>query len=234
VDPLTIKRHASRLDLPFPRPVRRAGQLNDKQQLHGSKARVIESEMLERYRTQWIHAITEYQGMGVMFLRKKFPSIYAWLYRNDPIWLKAHLPTPKPTSKMKASTVDWQKRDKELSEMVAFSANRLRNYEGGPIQITVSSIGRDVGHLSLLQQHRDKLPMTAQLLDSVAETREAFAVRRLKWASEQYRKEGIIPKRYELIRRAGVWRIASKHDIRFFIQEMIQVLQSTHKLVEVF
>src|SRR5205807_1249843 len=126
--------------------------------------RVPEQGMSEEYRTMWINALQEYQGMGVKFIRGKCPKLYEWLYRHDTTWLKAHLPT-RLRVQHQVSPVDWQQRDQQLAQLVEISAHRLRHQAGKPMQITLAAIGRDIGQLALLQQHLPKLPAVAQLLD---------------------------------------------------------------------
>ena len=151
VDPLTVKRHASRLGLLFPRPVVRTCYLNAAQMLRSPKVKVIETETLEEYREKWMSAMEEYQNMGVAFLRSQFPNVYTWLYRHDLFWLKTHLPFNQQKSRNQSSRVDWQKRDRDLAELVEMSARRLKEHVGRPVQITISALGKDIGQLALIQ-----------------------------------------------------------------------------------
>jgi Tn7-like transposition protein D/TniQ len=225
VDPLTIKRHASRLDLPFPRPVSRTCQLNDTQKLCSPLRRLPEQSMTEEYRTMWINALQEYQGMGVKFIRGKYPKLYEWLYRHDTAWLKAHLPTRLRVQRQ-VSPVDWQQRDQQLAQLVEISAQRLRHQAGKPMRITLAAIGRDIGQLALLQQHLPKLPAVAQLLDSLVETREAFAIRRIQWVRQQYEEELRIPRRWEFIKRASIDRLATLPQIEEALDSALRKLRS--------
>ncbi|HYT41338.1 MAG TPA: TnsD family Tn7-like transposition protein, partial [Methylomirabilota bacterium] len=118
--------------------------------------------------------------------------------------------------------VDWQKRDKELSEMVEVSANRLRHQEGKPTQITLAAIGRDIDQLALLQQHLPKLPVTGRLLKDLTETREAFAVRRIQWIAKQYDGEQIRPRKWELIKKAGVERMLMVPQVKEALEAALQ------------
>ncbi len=209
VDPLTIKRHASQLGLPFPRPVARACYLDPARMLHPAKVQTIEEDTLEEHRKKWMSAVEEYQNMGVKFLRGQFPNVYTWLYRHDFAWLKTHLPPSKQRSRSKLYRIDWQKRDQDLVELVEISARRLKEQAQRPVRITISAIGKDIGQLALLQQHLSKLPLTAQLLEDRVETLEAFAIRRIQWIAKKYDEEHRNPKRWELIKQAGVERIAT-------------------------
>jgi hypothetical protein len=63
--------------------------------------------------------------------------------------------------------------------------------------------------MALLQQHLDKLPLTAVALDEVVETREEFAVRRVRYIGETFPQEYIYATRWRLIRQAGVARLVA-------------------------
>jgi Tn7-like transposition protein D/TniQ len=225
VDPLTIKRQAARIGLSFPRPVRKSSPLDETQQLRPRRKRALEKEMLENQRAVWIAIMQKYPDIGVKILRLKVPGLYRWLYRNDHAWLKEHRPSLMKRNKQRNSHVDWSARDQQLAELVEASAERLRDAPRRPIRISLSAIGRDIGQLSLLQQHLNKLPMTAQRLETLIETREAFAIRRLQWTAEQFFQMHICPKRYELIRSAGIERIASEDLVKLALDEAMKSFQ---------
>lgn len=224
VDPLTVKRHASRLHLPFPRPASRTCQIDEKQKLRSPVTGTPEPITVEAYRASWLDAMQMYQADGIKLLRSRVPNTYNWLYRNDTAWLKAHLPLTKMDRKCREIRVDWQKRDEQLAEMVVTSANRLRHQAGKPTQITLSAIGRDIGQLALLQQHLLKLPVTGRLLEDLIETREAFAIRRIHWIAKQYESEQLRPRRWEFIKKAGVERIAMIPQVKEALDVTLQKL----------
>lgn len=224
VDPLTIKRHASRLGLPFPRPVARTCCLDAVRMLRSPIEQVIETDTLEECRRKWMNALVEYQNMGVKFLRSKFPNIYRWLYRHDLAWLKTHLPPKKQKSRSYSSRIDWQERDKYLAEQVELSARRLKERVGRPVQTTISAIGKDIGQLALIQQHISRLPKTSRLLEDVVETREEFAIRRIQWTTKKYQEEQCAPSRWQFIKDSGIERLASLPQIKEAIST------SLHKL----
>ncbi len=224
VDPLTVKRHASRLDLPFPRPTSRTCQINEAQKLRSPLARTTDPISLEVHRARWLEAIQAYPDKGVKVLRSNVPNTYTWLYRNDTVWLKTHLPSSIAATKCRESYIDWRKRDEQLAEKVEVSAKCLRNQEGRPIQVTISAIGRDIDQLSLLQQHLDKLPMAGQRLEALVETREAFAIRRIQWVTKRYEDKQLSPRRWEFIKYAGVGRVAAVPQVKEAVDAALQQL----------
>jgi hypothetical protein len=72
------------------------------------------------------------------------------------------------------------------------------------VKLTKTAIASDLGQLRLIEQQKDKLPRTTHALKDLAETREEFAIRRIQWASKCFREENVYPKRWQLLRQAGI------------------------------
>ncbi|MHC5831475.1 MAG: hypothetical protein ACYT04_89795, partial [Nostoc sp.] len=51
---------------------------------------------------------------------------------------------------------------------------------------------------------RNKLPSTLKVMSVNIENYKDFAIRRLKWATESFQLLMVCPKRYQLLRRAGL------------------------------
>lgn len=208
VDPLTVKRYATQLGLTFPRPVRTSLPLKEAKQLRPSRNKILEPNIVEIHRAIWQDTIQEYPNAGINKLREKIPDVFIWLYRNDKAWLKEHSPI-KCIAKNSPSYIDWTLRDKQLAQAVKETAIYLKTLPGRPVCVSFASIGRTIGQLALLQQHIDKLPLTAEALAESVETRENFAVRRVIWAAEKYREERLHPTKWQLIKYAGVERLVT-------------------------
>lgn len=224
VDPLTIKRQAARIGLPFPRPVGRCLRPRVFQKTPSIQGQAPENATLEMKRTLWLTIMQAYPEAGVKMLRSKEPGLYTWLYRNDKMWLQAHTPLRKK-SEQKFRRVDWEKRDQQLAEEAKAVMFRLKYLPGRPVRITVSAIGREIGQLALLQQHLDKLPRTADILRDLIETREAFAIRKVWWAMRTFSQKHICPERWLLIRKAGIARLAMHPLVKNAIDTALQSLQ---------
>jgi hypothetical protein len=73
-----------------------------------------------------------------------------------------------------------------------------------PVRLTVTSLARETGNLALIQKYLHKLPLAARVLTALVESREQFGERRVRWAATCYSRENVHPKRWQLIRRAGL------------------------------
>lgn len=74
----------------------------------------IRKKTLLSARESWFIDLAEFGHLGTKWIRLHNPAIYAWLYRNDRAWLQANLP-PLPPRVESKSTLDWVRRDLELS-----------------------------------------------------------------------------------------------------------------------
>jgi hypothetical protein len=142
---------------------------------------------------------------GRRVLQKSLPGIYAWLAKNDREWLKAHTPI-SPSRVPPGPQIDWESKDREIVETVKVSAHRLKHTDGYPARLTLTAIGRDIGHQRTLYHHLDKLPLTKLALSEVIETPEDFAIRRILWSACRYQEENILPTRKQLANRVHVFR----------------------------
>jgi len=232
VDPLTIKRHATRLGLSFPRPRGKRSRLEENQQLRPHAFQSPEATVLQEYRTIWLTVLQSNPGIGVTELRSKVPGVYAWLYRNDRIWLREHTPTSKEKITMRRQRINWEERDTRLAEEVLMAASRLKNLPGRPVHITQAALGKEIGQVALLQQHLDKLPRTAEALKEHIESRETYALRRISWTAIDCIQKNIRPERWLLIREAGVARIAESTQVKDAIDAALQSFEQGRKLTK--
>lgn len=226
VDPLTVKRSAVRLGLAF---TRRHEETLIQLKLVDPSHTPTKIPMVDpsSKREAWLAAMQAHPGCGTRALRMLLPRLYAWLYRHDRFWLQANLPIC--TRRRCQLRVNWKHRDEQLAERVRYAAAALQEEATHPIQITVAAIGRHIRQLAVLQQHLNKLPMTAAVLAGVLETRENFALRRIQWATVTYLQERYCPQRWEFIRRAGLERVSTWPAVEEAIHIALQRL--THHLI---
>lgn len=211
----TVKYHATRLGLEFPRTgpgpkvmrenANTVARLERKRLQEAAKSEGFE-EVREAKRKEWLAAMTDYPDATRSRLQREIaPKTYHWLLHNDNEWLKINMPPPY----RRADTprrVDWQARDSQLAEDVRLAADRIKAMEGRPTQITVNAIARNLDKKELLQKKKqlDKLPLTKKALDDVVETRIQFAIRRVGWAAGCFGEEKKAPAKSELALRACV------------------------------
>ncbi|MFY3790683.1 TnsD family Tn7-like transposition protein [Ureibacillus sp. MALMAid1270] len=147
-------------------------------------------------------------------MRNLVPDVYAFLYRNDRDWLNDNSPA-KQRIQTPNKRIDWEKRDCELLKHVK---NLIRIWDKGcekPTQITVTSIGKKLNELSLLQKKAEKLPMTMNYIKKVSEDTVAFQKRRVEFCIKKLKEEGEPIVEWQVYRKAGLRSTVSNEIKRF-------------------
>lgn len=100
-------------------------------------------------------------------------------------------------------------------------AERIRQASGRAVRVTVETICRELGR-SQYAQRRDRLPLTMGQIEAVAETWQAFAVRRINQATRFYRENRICPSRRSFICKAGIrLTMARYQNVREALEEAL-------------
>ncbi|MEG6512524.1 TnsD family transposase [Desulforamulus ruminis] len=193
VDPMTIKRQLNKLVFND-----RIPPLND----CGIEKRHLSK--VEDYRSRWLMIVEKYSGKSKTELRKIGKAQFAWLYRHDRSWLDENSPKPKKRQKHGDFRVNWLQRDQEILNKVIDAVNEIKSREGKLTRVTISSIGKAIGDLCVLQKHLDKLPCTKMLLQKLVETEEDFQIRRVSKAAERLRAQDEPVKLWKIIRESGL------------------------------
>jgi hypothetical protein len=224
VDPLTVRRHAVRLKLPFLHSSRKSKSLKRAAQLKGSTTSAAREKKRHTCRSKWLSLMRRNPKIAFKALRQKLSREYAWLLQNDAEWLEGHKPRLKRRN-LSTTSVDWKKRDAEYTIAVKTAASRIMNFPAHPAQVTKTAVGRAVGAITLLQQRLHKMPLTAQVLTSVVETREQYAVRRVWWTADLYCQEDASPREWQLIMRANVYSLRDNSAVRCAIEDAMRMLE---------
>lgn len=176
-----------------------------------------ENERIKR-RSNWLNLMESNPEMTKTDLRKIQPKDFTWLYKYDQQWLEENSPTLRRGQKYADKRVDWGKRDEELSKKVKLIIDEELSGKMKPIRICVSSIGKKVGRLALLQKHIEKLPLTMTVIETYAESIDDIQVRRVKWVANQLRAKRESLEDWKIIREAGLRKSHSQR-----VAEQIEV-----------
>lgn len=168
----------------------------------------LDEKVRDQYRTEWLRLIVEYPDLSVTRIRKLAPNVYTKLYRFDRAWLlqnKTKFILERPC----LHRVNWSVRDQEVLVKIIRTKETIALKQETPMRLTISSIGKWSGTLSLLQKHLDKLPKTAEYLNGILETVEQFQIRRIQNVAKQIHQsnEEVLP--WKIMRSAGIRSTAS-------------------------
>jgi len=225
VDPLTVRRHAARLKLSLSRSDKRLKPLPRATLLEGKAVSAAWENKRHRCRSKWLSAMKQRREITLKVLRGKLPREYAWLQQHDSEWLKRHKPRPQRRA-LSTTSVDWKRRDADYAAAVRAAASRLKTASGRPVQVTRTAIGRALGAITLLRQKLDKMPLTAQVLSSVVETREQYAVRRVRWTADLFYQEDVLPREWQLMLRANVYSLREVSAVECVVEDALNMLKS--------
>lgn len=188
------------------------------------------AKRLEASRKDWLNLIKTNPEASLTTLQSVFPfrRLYRRLKRNDPEWLRNHL--PKARSKRGSfKNIEWGKVDSLLSKRVLLSAIKLKAVSGRPTRISIAAIGRATGQFGLLT-HRNsylsKLSLTFNVLDEVVESHVDYCVRRVQWATNCFREEGRFPTKTMIGRRTLLqWKSLCILEVRSAVDSAWQSLR---------
>lgn len=168
--------------------------------LQRERAASVRTRRQSQARESLLVAIANNPCACFQVLQASIPAHFAWLYRNDRAWLRAHLPTPARPMINKAP-VDWQERDLLMAKRIEEVKTEILNMPGKPVRVTINEISRRTENPSWLGKHLDKLPAAKTALLAATESLAAFRERRIRW----WEQELALPNMCEAV---AEWKIA--------------------------
>ncbi|OJD60899.1 TnsD family Tn7-like transposition protein [Bacillus sp. NH11B] len=196
-DRATIKKYAAELELKVPWELPKVQKKNANESLGD-----CETQLNER-KNKWLQLQEEYPEKSKTELRKLSPDVYAHLYRKDRDWINQFSPVKKRVH-TPIQRVDWKKRDIEVLKKVK---KVIRNWDMDAeklTKITITSIGKKISELSLLQKKADKLPKTMKYIHKVSEDTVSFQKRRVEFIVEKLKREEEPVLEWKIFRKAGL------------------------------
>ncbi|WP_195763507.1 TnsD family Tn7-like transposition protein [Duganella guangzhouensis] len=132
--------------------------------LHAAWKKIRLESALNSARKRWANLISENAGLGVKFIRKLEPALYAWLYRNDRHWLSEN---SNPRSHPESSRVlraPWDERDTALSSAIANAILKLAPRLGNR-SLRLWHLYQEIPELRAKLSALHRLPRTAVAID---------------------------------------------------------------------
>ncbi|WP_236966419.1 TnsD family Tn7-like transposition protein [Hydrogenophaga sp. SL48] len=138
--------------------------------LHQTWIAARSKRIQETARGSWLSLRETFGSAGIKILRAMDPALYAWLYRNDRDWLKAHQPEPIARhADQQAPAVRWDERDQWMSQRVRTVVLELCAER--PRSLKLWEIYQAVPELKPKLRVLDRLPLTRQAIQSALGTR---------------------------------------------------------------
>ncbi len=203
VDPITVKRHARRLNVSCQWSYR----LSPSTAPPTVPSHKSHEEVKATNRMTWTQLRDNDIGVSKTAMRLQAPATYIWLYRYDRVWLDSNSPSRKAPA-MPTRRVDWDKRDEAVLAEAQTAVLELLKLQP-PVRVTISRVGKVIGLLPLLEQHLDKLLLTKAYLKTIIESQERFQIRRVEWAATVLEAQGKVVKEWQIVRLAGLGEMYS-------------------------
>lgn len=158
---------------------------------------------LNSKRDRWLRLCADHPNIGVKALRQLDQADYTWLFRHDKTWLQTHLPHHKQKSSSVAK-VNWDERDNVMASKIQAVVEQIKAQEGKPVRITMGIIGRRLAATTIFEKKLDRLPRTKSIINSVVESKDDFAIRRLRFIANVLNNQGDPIRVWKLMKMAGL------------------------------
>ena len=139
----------------------------------------------EKHRDALLSFLRENPGKSRDEFAERHAGAYFWLRKYDRAWLRSHLPAPRwghRKGKRKALR-DRHPLDPAATEAVRQMARQERERPDRPKRLTRTRLLAAVGALTALSDRgRDRYPSTIAEAELLAETKEQFMRRTIRWA----------------------------------------------------
>jgi hypothetical protein len=156
-----------------------------------NRVRGIPAKDREQKRAQWQQLVRRRQR--TLDQERRCRRLYAWLFRWDGAWLRAHQHGLRETGGTRdwAPRLDWAARDRQVAAAIIWTAAQLNAHQGPPQWISRHRLMTHSGYARWIAPYLDRLPQTRQAIQSAVETRQAFQLRRAIWR-ERAGKEAVV------------------------------------------
>jgi hypothetical protein len=167
----------------------------------------------EKRRAAWLSALK--RAIFTKKSRSLEPATYAWLYRNDRLWLSDNRPSRDPI--VPSSRTDWSSREQEFLNRLPSAHYHIIAYRPF-IRCSQALLFRKIGaerHLPYL----DKMPKLKMQTEELIEDAGRFAVRRVLACAEEHR-EGLTFSKLRKLAGISV-EMSEIPAVRAFLQEQL-------------
>ena len=126
----------------------------------------ISIQLQKTHRAHWLEAVGTTPVAGIKEIRQKAPAAYAWLYRNDRIWLedqKSRLPNKVLGNHRQ---VDWAQRDEDLSKAVLAQIREIENRSSGEA-VSRRTLIKALPQLRSKMHQLELMPLTTKIINLV-------------------------------------------------------------------
>ncbi|WP_129587751.1 TnsD family Tn7-like transposition protein [Herbaspirillum robiniae] len=123
----------------------------------------------EKNKEQWCRLSLESPGLSTSELRAIQPSVYAWLYRNDPEWLSDQCRNLPKQGRAPNAGVEWHRRDAELASTILHTILVLYEEDRSRKFVSIGDICRRQPSIRPMLAQLERLPLTRRALKQLSQ-----------------------------------------------------------------
>ena len=175
--------------------------------------------MLKEKRNEWMSLIQNY---GIKPSRVKNAALYAWLYRNDKMWLlnKNRKFYALPTLGRKK--VNWPLRDWQMVRRLFKIFYQSLNDLNLPRQSRNWYLKQLPQH-STVEKNLYQMPLTHKFLSTFSEDISSYQIRRITRTIIQFQKINQHPVSWQLLRHSGLSEERLTNEALKFLNQMKRI-----------
>jgi hypothetical protein len=159
------------------------------------------SQEKQAKRVQWLAIVNSNPEKSITQLKASSAALYAWLHRNDKMWLKTI--RYGQYNKPKHPRLSWEERDQQYIKLLKTAYETILAYKK-PKRVSKTLLLTLTYKKSTLEKKLDSLPLSKAFINSIVESDKDFRVRRIHAYRHSCIEAGEEPKRWKLLRYAGI------------------------------
>lgn len=217
-----MEKEVSRLGLSLVRPQTIDKRLIQLVQEYCPEDLDLTDNYIEACRLAWLAILEQHSDLSIRsFRRTRYDALRKLLEILDPQWIAKH-PFTHQEAICPQSEDDWYKLDTQLAKRVSEIAGQLKLRKKLLVHAKRETIITRSGYGDILRTSQQHLPLTYTTLDTVAESTNAFVIRKLRLTAEEYQTEGIKLSKTKLLILAGVkLKLINNTEVQEALQVMI-------------
>jgi len=154
----------------------------------------------KNYRERWQHLLASY---SIKQARISHPALYAWLYRNDRLWLMKINRAYHQTHVRENRRVDWASRDRTVCRQLLHILNQSELDLGSP-RLSRNWFLSKIPFNAMVEKNIYRMPLTCMFFKRYCESVAEYQIRRLASAWIVLTKNGNDIRRWQLLRESGL------------------------------
>ncbi len=157
------------------------------------------------HRDRWSKLLSESDSASLKELRRLEPASYAWLYREDRVWLgSANAGRSRPLQPRLRNMDRWASHDWRWSTAIERLAAQILAIEPPAGRASRSRLLRELFIDATFRLNRERLPHTARTLEAASESVVAYQVRRVRFWRAELPRRGLEPSAWLVRKKAGL------------------------------